>query len=455
MFIGFASATACLDMNAAKEEKKKADLSGFESLNVLMIISRALFSIQYLVAVLLVARKHKPAKKPLVIISATYAFASLIYALLFKFVLIDSGKTQSFYGYYAIIAFELTVMSFVAYRHECVSFKDTHLHKRLMVLTLMILGEGVIVCAFSFAKIGSKSGWTANSFAQALCVILSIVSQSRRYSSIFTNREKYFIYCLYFGNSGIERARHFRAAKQQIYIMLHLPFHLSLALTLEGLRTWTIIANVQYNFDKVYGYIDKVIGQTPDVYRLDQFNATTGSEIVNTLNDTIKSFGFDDSSSWPYMQNALTKLNLSWADDPSTIGSQTKGEVLKFWYTELASLVQNEQFVANSLVVPEVQVEAAKGSGVAQMDAYLEVFKMIFIYWFFCTAFVMILLGVFRAMSIGLQDKFDKIMINLRILFGFMLGLLGLLSYIGAHITSYIDSGVLLPTLLFVLLFGM
>lgn len=176
-FIGFASATGCLEMNPGQDKKKKdADLTGFESLNVLMIISRALFSLQYFIAVILVGRKHKPARTPLLITSGMYGFSSLIYVILFKVVLMDSGKVQGFYGYYAIIAFELVVTSLVVYRYECVSFRDTHLHKRLMVLTLMILGEGIIVCAFSFAKISYKTGWTANSFGQALCVILSIVS---------------------------------------------------------------------------------------------------------------------------------------------------------------------------------------------------------------------------------------------------------------------------------------
>jgi len=176
MFIGFASATGCLEMNPATNAKKKADLNGFESLNVLMIVSRALFALQYIVAFVLVGRKHKPSKIPLLITAAMYAFASFIYGILFKFVLLDTGRAQGFYGYYAIIGFELFVMSLVVYQYDCVSFKDTHLHKRLMVLTLMILGEGIIVCAFSFAKISSKTGWTANSFGQALCVILSIVS---------------------------------------------------------------------------------------------------------------------------------------------------------------------------------------------------------------------------------------------------------------------------------------
>lgn len=178
MFIGFASSTGCLDMSPSPDKKKLslAGLSGFESLNVLMIISRALFSLQYLVAFKLVGSKHKPARIPLLITAGMYLVSSMIYTMLFKFVLLDKQNVQSFYGYYAIILFELTVMSLVVYRYECVSFKETHLHKRLMVLTLMILGEGIIVCAFSFAKISSKTGWTPNSFGQALCVILSIVS---------------------------------------------------------------------------------------------------------------------------------------------------------------------------------------------------------------------------------------------------------------------------------------
>jgi len=175
-FIGFASATGCLDMNPSKE-KIGSDLSGFESLNVLMIVTRVIFSIQYGVAAVLVGRKHRPALIPLAATSAMYAFVSFVYGMLLKFFLLDFGETQSFYGYYAIIAFELFVLSYINSKYSCISFTDTHLHKRTMVLTLMILGEGIIVCAFTFAKISSKTGWTANTFGQALCVILSIVSR--------------------------------------------------------------------------------------------------------------------------------------------------------------------------------------------------------------------------------------------------------------------------------------
>ncbi|KAH6692728.1 hypothetical protein F5X68DRAFT_229078 [Plectosphaerella plurivora] len=443
MFIGFASSTGCLNMDPVYQAKTKGQLSGFGALNVLMIVSRALYALQYFVVFWLVGSKHRAAKLPLLMTSGMYLLASIIYVMMFKFLLLDAGKVQGFYGYYALLAFELAVLSWVAARYECISFKNTHLHKRLMVLTLMILGEGVIVCAFSFAKISSKTGWTPNSFGQALCVVLSI----------------YFIYCLYFGNSGIERARQFNPTKQGIYAILHLPFHLSLALTLEGLRTWTIIANVQYNFKKVYGYIDQVIGNSPDIFRLGEIAPDKGSKIVDTLNKTVKTFGFDDSSSWKNMQAALVKLNLAWQDDPATLaagipigGATNKDGILKFYFDEFTSLFQNEQFKSNSLIVPDVQVQAANGSGVAQMDAYFAIFKMIFIYFFICTAIVMIILSFFRSMSIGERDKVDRTLIGVRLVMGIFLGLLGLMGLMDAKVQSYISSGVLLPTFLFVLI---
>ena len=243
--------------------------------------------------------------------------------------------------------------------------------------------------------------------------------------------------------------------------MLHLPFHLCLALTLEGLRTWTIISNVQYNFKKIYGYIDQVIGQTPNVFRLEELDSSTGDKIVKTLNETVKSFGLDKSDSWSSMQKALTNLSLGWADDMTVLkekvpgaDAQNKSGILQFYFTEFVSLVQNEQFASNSLVVPEVQLKAAKGSGVAEMQAYLAIFEMIFIYFFICTSFVMIILGVFRSMSIGPSDKYDKVMITVRMTTGLLLGALAFLALMNDNVTNYINSGVLLPTLLFVLIFG-
>ena len=221
---------------------------------------------------------------------------------------------------------------------------------------------------------------------------------------------------------------------------------------------------MQYNFQKIYGYLDKVVGETPDVNNLDDFSSKQGSDIVNSLNDTINSFKFEMKAGSPnYIQKALTSLNMTWSDDPTILGNTTvpgvdgtptKTEALKFYYTELVSLVQNEQFRANSLYVPDVQVKAANGSGTAQLDAYFAVFRMIFIYFFVCAGLIMIFTGVFRKMSIGARDRYDEIMIGMRIVIGLTLGFLALMGMMSQQVVKYIDSGVLLPTLLFSLIFG-
>jgi hypothetical protein len=245
--------------------------------------------------------------------------------------------------------------------------------------------------------------------------------------------------------------------------MLHLPFHLALALTLEGLRTWTIIDNVQYNFQKIYGYVDRLIGETPDINNLDEFSPQQGADIVSALNDTIQSFKFEMKAGTNYIDEALASLGRAWGDDPALLGNTTvpgvdgtptKTEALQFYYAELVSLVQNEQFRANSLYVPDVQVKAANGSGVAQMDAYFAVFRMVFIYFFVCAGLILIFMAVFRRMSIGARDRYDEVMISMRMVVGLTLGFLALMGMMSQKVVQYIDSGVLLPTLMFALIFS-
>ena len=66
-------------------------------------------------------------------------------------------------------------------------------------------------------------------------------------------------------------------------------------------------------------FVDKVIGETPDVFRLGELAPEKGAQVVTALNNTVKDFGFDESASWPSMQVALTKLNLTWNNDAATL----------------------------------------------------------------------------------------------------------------------------------------
>merc|ERR1711964_625956 len=91
-----------------------------------------------------------------------------------------------------------------------VSFKNTHVVKRMGLLTIILLGEGVLNTARELSDTALHAGWTAEAFGQALVAVLVI----------------YMIWDLYFGKIP---NKHFGTFRQQLYTILHYPFHLSLA----------------------------------------------------------------------------------------------------------------------------------------------------------------------------------------------------------------------------------
>jgi low temperature requirement protein LtrA len=64
----------------------------------------------------------------------------------------------------------------VSVRWRSLSFKRTHLAERLGLLTLIILGEGVIVLTKSLNYLVGEDGWTTGTFGQAFVVVFTIVS---------------------------------------------------------------------------------------------------------------------------------------------------------------------------------------------------------------------------------------------------------------------------------------
>ena len=64
----------------------------------------------------------------------------------------------------------------ISVRWRSLSFKKTHLPERLGLLTLIILGEGVIVLTKSVNYIVGEDGWTWTSFGQVFVVVLTIAS---------------------------------------------------------------------------------------------------------------------------------------------------------------------------------------------------------------------------------------------------------------------------------------
>jgi hypothetical protein len=103
----------------------------------------------------------------------------------------------------------------------------------LSLLTLIILGEGIIVICKSISKIVKNEYlWTAAVVGQIVAAVCII----------------YFLYMLYFDRLHEE---HFGSIKQQVWSFLHFPLHIVLVLVLQGVSLLIIWRQAVESLDAI------------------------------------------------------------------------------------------------------------------------------------------------------------------------------------------------------------
>ncbi|KAA8906713.1 bacterial low temperature requirement A protein-domain-containing protein [Sphaerosporella brunnea] len=215
VMIGFASTS--LAWNPLDPTYKGA-LVNLRSMSLTLMASRFALSIQYGVAAFYGFKRRK-GHVPLLVHSTVMFVAALGYlGLYFSF----NSSLQSYVIWYAIIIVELVVVFASSNIWKIIGFKYTHLVERLGLLTLIILGEGIIVMlkAVNAVEKGNSygAGWSVQTFGVVGAAIGVI----------------YFLYMFYFDYTP--QHIHYGSIRQQVWTVLHFPFHLSVVLAVEGLR---------------------------------------------------------------------------------------------------------------------------------------------------------------------------------------------------------------------------
>lgn len=126
-----------------------------------------------------------------------------------------------------------------------IGFQDTHLNVRMELLTLIIIGEGVIAVTRIVNKTVRPGGWTKWSFVHILGVTTNVVSFSLsrlNHTRIArTDPSKYLLWQVYFDISPRNRVGKYA---QQLWAQLHFPFHIALILLLEGSQILALTLDV-------------------------------------------------------------------------------------------------------------------------------------------------------------------------------------------------------------------
>lgn len=249
------------------------------------MISRLVLVLQYLQSMFL-TRQYKQTILPMSLITATYLAAALVYLGLFWTFKNTAEENHTYVVWYIVAILETVIATTISSVWRDISFKGTHLVQRMSLLTLIILGEGVIALTSKCQRIVQSEGAlrvTSSTVANIICAVLIL----------------YFIYCIYF--DGLEED-HFGTIMQQLWSCLHFPLHVALVLAVEGLAqciTWRAAVVRGNDFKSQYSTWTTLLGQGYyeevgyQVNETSQYLIYRGLLTSSTLAETLEMLSYD------------------------------------------------------------------------------------------------------------------------------------------------------------------
>lgn len=370
---GFAICGAIYDTQNVGENVK-----AFRALSIILMVSRLALVLQYGVVLFYVHKWSKTILPMLSTMICLFISAMIFLGTFWGYDLSNTGNSfpnqengpQTYVAYYVVVCVEAGAVIAISCFWRVVSFKRTHLVERVGLLTLIIMGEGIIGMTKSVSQILQNSSSTSsNDIGVIIAAVLLI----------------YFVWVLYFDQ--IEHDR-FGTIRQQIWAMLHFPLHVSLILTVEGSTTlilWNIIIHSDMDWWSRYP-VNEYADFSKDY-------ASVGA-VVNYLNESIIEFSrkFKPgklTQAVDYTGN-LTKIH----DLKPMFGSKEwddqAGEIVDDLWIE----VENFIFENFGIEVPGQDQTVHTGNEVAQNDALFNVFFTVFYYFYIAAGVFLVILAV-------------------------------------------------------------
>jgi low temperature requirement protein LtrA len=174
-----------------KPGQEIGDYKIYKAFSLMLMVSRLTLFCQYGVT-LIYTKKYKKTIVPLGMVMASTLLAAILYGALTPTFpnIIDSEqglipqKSNVYIAWYVIALSETVLTVTVSCHWRIISFKGTHMVQRMSLLTLIILGEGIIVICKSISKIVKNDYlWTVSVVGQ---IIAGKLYSLTRYYDILT-----------------------------------------------------------------------------------------------------------------------------------------------------------------------------------------------------------------------------------------------------------------------------
>lgn len=136
---------------------KGQNIQTFQTMSLCLMVSRAILAVQY-ASIVWHIRTFRGAKLPLTIMAGMHIVFAMVYlGLSFGF----RGSHDSVYlVWYALAAVETCLNVGLSLRFDVLSFRGTHLVNRMVLLTLIVLGEGIAVLCRAVLTVQNSHAWS-------------------------------------------------------------------------------------------------------------------------------------------------------------------------------------------------------------------------------------------------------------------------------------------------------
>ncbi|KAL3420975.1 hypothetical protein PVAG01_07420 [Phlyctema vagabunda] len=338
--------------------------STFKALAMILMLSRIVLGFQYMI-VLWQVWNYRDSKLPLFLIVCTSFVAAFIYfGTFFGF----KGKDPNgkiFIVWYITVILETIINIVISVNWKVLSFEGSHLVQRMSLLTLIILGEGIIGVAKSIAIIVENDGsWTIPLTGTVMSAVTLI----------------YFIYMIYFDWMNRD---HFGSIRQEIWAFLHFPFHLALVLLVEGTTQfilWRKVVEIIHNVHRTF------------TVALTEFHGTNSPELAELLAEitagVFAKFPPRFSHTPAHAQKEISSIS------ESTFNSTGQRSEISTLY----SIIQDSLF-DNFGIDPPISEDAMMENPDEQWNKNMEAFMLVFVYFFISAGITLIVMDILNTIS--------------------------------------------------------
>lgn len=133
----------------------------FRIMSLCLMVSRAILAVQY-ASVVWHVRPYPRAKLPLAIMAGVHFVFAVVYlgiAYCFR-----DFNTYVYLAWYVLVVAETLINVGLSLVFDVLSFKGTHLVNRMVLLTFIILGEGVLVLCQAVHTVQDSDAWCKSSY---------------------------------------------------------------------------------------------------------------------------------------------------------------------------------------------------------------------------------------------------------------------------------------------------